>query len=69
MKRTAELSLLYRAKSESLSPRGCSSNLEESLAVYANETLSLNGTIGLKQIEFSSDELERRNDALSCKLF
>jgi len=69
MKRTAELALLYRAKSESLSSNGCSSNLEGDLSTYANQTLKLNNTNQLREIELSSDELGRRNDALSCKLF
>ena len=69
MKRTAELALIYRAKSESLSSNGCSSNLEGELTIYANQTLSLNNTIQLREIELNANELERRNNALSCKLF
>jgi len=69
MKRASELALLYRAKSESLSPRGCSSNLESDLITYSNQTSVFNSSIALNDIQYSADELGRRNNALSCKLF
>lgn len=69
MKRASELALLYRAKSETLSPRGCSSNLESDLIIYSNQTSAFNSSIALDGIKYSADELGRRNNALSCKLF
>jgi hypothetical protein len=69
MKRASELASLYEAKSVSLSPRGCSSGLEQELALYANITRSLNKTEELAEIKILSDEIRRRNDALLCKLF
>lgn len=69
MKRTTELSLLYIAKSQALSPRGCSSNLELDIQIYANATLSFNNSADLPKIIFMSEELKRRNGLLSCSLF
>ena len=69
MKRTSELALLYEAKSESLSPKGCNSGLEGELAVFANQTLSLNDSIQVRQLSSMSDDLGKSNSALSCKLF
>lgn len=69
MDRTSELSLLYLAKSQSLSPKGCSSNLEGDLGVYSNQTAMLNNSLDLRELEPLSTNLEERNNALLCKLF
>lgn len=70
MKRASELSLIYYAKSALLSPKGCSSNLESSLASYANQTFSMNNSINLiSYISQDADSLRRRNNDLDCKLF
>ena len=65
MKRTAELALLYAAKSELLSSRGCSSGLEGDLRSYAQH-LSSNNLPGLI---IESETLERDNEKLTCGLF
>ncbi len=69
MKRASELSLLYYSKSLFLTPKGCSSNLEIDLADYANQTLSLNNSLQLRDIFLSSEIIRRKNNDLSCKLF
>lgn len=69
MKRTAALALIYISKSESLAPRGCSSNLEGDLSTFVNQTLSLNSTIELRSLEMNVENIGRTNNALSCKLF
>lgn len=69
MKRTSQLAILYEGKSEALSPRGCSTNMESDLAVFANQTLSLNSSIQLRELSIHVDNLGRSNSALSCKLF
>src|SRR3989338_290632 len=69
MKRTAELSLLYAAKSDSLSPKGCSSNLQADLTIYANLTNTLNISIEFRETTPIAYNLKERNDVLSCKLF
>ncbi|MDO8509279.1 MAG: hypothetical protein Q7S27_06390 [Nanoarchaeota archaeon] len=69
MKRTSELSWLYYSKSAFLSPKGCSSNLEIELSSYANKTFSLNHSLSLRDISLDSQNIRRKNDGLSCKLF
>ncbi|MEK6933673.1 MAG: hypothetical protein AABW75_02235 [Nanoarchaeota archaeon] len=69
MKRTSELASLYGAKSISLGSRGCNSNLEQDLAYYSNVTGTLNRSNELSNIKMLSDEIWRKNDALSCKIF
>ena len=69
MKRSASLALIYISKSESLSPKGCSSGLEGDLSAFANKTLSFNSTIELRSLEMDVENIRRTNNALSCKLF
>lgn len=69
MKRTAELALVYKMKSEMLSPKGCNSNLEGDLSSFANQTLFYNETRQLIVLEEGAKQLEVRNNALLCKLF
>ncbi len=69
MLRASQLAGLYRAKSESLTPKGCSSNLESDLDFYANMTKALNSSLDLRKIKLFANELEDRNNLLTCKLF
>lgn len=69
MKRASELAVLYEAKTESLSPRGCTSGLEGELAIFASQALSLNESIQLRQLSSYADDMARSNSALSCRLF
>lgn len=69
MKRASELSSLYYAKSGFLSSRGCSSNLESELAIYANQTFYLNSSSELISLSLNSEGIKKKNDALLCKLF
>ncbi len=69
MSRASELAFLYRAKSEFLSPRGCSSGLEQQLLLYRNLTSALNSSAQLRTISSYAKELGRANELLSCKLF
>ncbi len=69
MARAGELADLYKKKSESLSFKGCSSNLEGDLEIYANLTNNVNNSRDLSNIWFYAQEIWRRNDLLSCKLF
>ena len=69
MNRASELSWIYYSKSLSLSSKGCNSNLEANLAIYANETFSIDNSLRLKNIAIDSDIIGRKNDDLSCKLF
>lgn len=69
MMRSSKLANLYADKSRSLSPRGCSSGLEGDLGNYANLTAVFNSSLDMRELRVYSDEIGRRNDILSCKLF
>lgn len=69
MNRASELSGLYYSKSRFLSPRGCNSNLDADLIVYANKTLNLKSSLELRDIYAGSEEIRRKNEELLCKLF
>jgi PGF-pre-PGF domain-containing protein len=69
MKRTSELSWLYYSKSIFLTPKGCSSNLELELSSYANKTFSINSSFNLRDVYTISQNIRRKNNDLSCKLF
>lgn len=69
MKRASELAWLYYSKSTFLSSKGCPSNLESDLAIYANKTFSLDSSLDLISLSSNSETLRRRNNELSCKLF
>lgn len=69
MKRTSELSWLYYSKSTFLTPKGCSSNLELELSSYANKTFSINNSFNLRDVYSISQNIRRKNNDLSCKLF
>jgi hypothetical protein len=68
MKRTSELSLVYLDKSNLLSPRGCSSNLESDLFIYSNAT-KIKDSSSLKVVASLANLMEDKNDKLSCRLF
>ena len=69
LKRSSELSLLYIAKSESLAPRGCSSNLESDLTTYAFETNNVTSSIEFREFYNLAKTMKEKNELLSCKLF
>ncbi len=68
-KRASEISSLYLAKTIMLSAKGCRSNLESELNLYSEKALSLNNSLDLREITASSENLRRRNNDLSCRLF
>jgi hypothetical protein len=72
MKRTAELAMLYNAKSEDLASRagGCSSNLQGDLMNLATMTTAINNSAELRQIFFITQSLENENNKITtCKLW
>ena len=69
MNRASELSWLFYSKSIYMAQKGCNSNLESDLAVYANQTSSLTKSVDLRSISQKSEVLRRRNNDLSCDLF
>jgi hypothetical protein len=69
MKRASELSWLYYSKSNYITPKGCSSNLETDLSRYAEQTFSLNSSLDLRTLSILSESIKERNDDLSCELF
>jgi hypothetical protein len=69
MNRASELSWLYFSKSSFLTPKGCSSNLEADLALYADQSFSFESSQDIIPIFQNSENLRRRNNELSCKLF
>ncbi len=69
MKRTSELSSLYYSKTIFLSQKRCNSNLEADLSVFSNKTFSFNNSLQLRDINLYAEEIRRKNDGLSCKLF
>lgn len=69
MKRAGELAQVYAAKSDFLSSKGCSSNLQSDLLTYSGIT-QISSSIDLSLfVEDFADDLDRRNDALNCRLF
>lgn len=69
MKRAAELSSLYSAKSEFVSAKGCPTTLSGSLASYSQMAMSLNSSVELRALSMLSSEIGRQNGLLNCKLF
>ena len=69
MGRASELALLYKAKSNYLSPKGCNSNLEGELGSYSNMTRAVNNSASIIALSRYSEEIGRDNELLSCKLF
>ena len=68
MKRTSELAKLYAAKSQYVSSIGCSSNLQAELLTYSG-ALEINDSAQLRGINFLAENLDRRNNDLSCKVY
>ena len=66
--RTSELSNVYIDKTEFLSSRGCASNLAADLRTFS-EISKISSSRQLQTIKLTAEQLERRNDGLSCKLF
>ncbi len=69
MKRIGELTLVYLGKTEYLTTKGCSSNLEEGLQSLGRAGAELESSFDLREIVPIAEELERRNNGLVCKLF
>lgn len=68
LKRTALLAQVYADKTDFLTSQGCASNLGAELRAYASE-LGNASSASLGQLYLEAYELDRRNNALSCKLF
>ncbi|MCH7568198.1 MAG: hypothetical protein IIA87_02140 [Nanoarchaeota archaeon] len=68
MKRTGELAHLYALKSEFLTGKGCTSGLAQELRNYAN-IVQIESSFNIRYVAGLSEELRRRNNALSCELF
>lgn len=68
-KRTAELASLYAGKTEFLSTRNCPSTLQAELINYAEQLSSIKNSQQLSSISLLSEEIRRKNNALTCKLF
>jgi hypothetical protein len=69
MKRVSELAKLHLAKTEYLSPLGCSSNLEIDLISLSNIASGIDNSVRLRESDIVARELGRKNDILICKLF
>ena len=69
MHRASEISWIYYDKNRLLSTKNCASNLENDLALYSQQTFSLNSSLDMTQIIITSENIGRKNNDLSCKLF
>jgi hypothetical protein len=69
MKRTSELSLIYREKSESLAGKGCSTGLEADLTSFAGEAAAFEDSSGISSIGNMAKIIGGKNERLSCRLF
>ena len=72
MKRTSSLAILYNAKSENIAARGegCSSDLQGDLIDLASESGNVSSSIDIRNIYFSAQKLENKNDKITnCKLW
>jgi hypothetical protein len=67
MKRRAELAQLYASKTGFLSAQGCSSNLYDQLIGFGG--IEFESSRDLSRVAFSSEEIRRKNELLSCRLF
>lgn len=68
MKRDRELAKLYGEKSELLAGEGCSS-LETELGAFSALLQEYQGSEDLAAVKGNADELEEKNEKLTCKLF
>ena len=69
MKRDAELAKIYKLKSESLTPKGCSSNLEGQLSAFGKKAFEMKGSGELNGLSLMAEEIRKKNDDLVCELF
>lgn len=72
MRRTSALAELYRKKSESLSPKGCSSGFEADLVGFAEGATSIANSAslsGLGTLAGMAKDMEDKNEDLLCELF
>jgi len=69
MKRAGELAHLYADKTEFLSTRGCSSSLGPELRSFASDIQIENSAELPNKVIFKAEEIGRKNELLSCKLF
>ncbi len=69
MKRTSELSEIYLAKTEYLSQRGCSSNLEFELRSLGAGAVEVDESLDLRSLGISLEGIRRKNNGLACRLF
>lgn len=69
MKRTSELSEVYLAKTEYLSGKGCSSNLEFELRTLDSGAEKVDESLDLRSLGISLEGIRRKNAGLACRLF
>ena len=69
MKRTSELAEIYAKKSEFLAGKGCSSNLAGDLGRYSSLLGEFENSGDLRVVKSNSEEIEDKNERLSCELF
>jgi len=69
MKRTSELAEIYAKKSEFLAGKGCSSNLAADLGRYSSLLGEFENSGDLRVVKSNSEEIEDKNERLSCELF
>lgn len=68
MKRSGELAHIYADKSQMLSAEGCSVGLSQDLINFASAS-QVNSSLQLNTVSFLAEDLERKNEALTCKLY
>jgi len=68
MKKTGELAYLYSTKASILEGASCNFGLKDDLIAYADQ-IQIDDSSRLREVVILSDEIDRRNDALACKLF
>ncbi|NCO11650.1 hypothetical protein GW924_03540, partial [Candidatus Pacearchaeota archaeon] len=69
IKRTSELAEIYAKKSEFLAGKGCSSNLAGDLGRYSSLLGEFENSGDLRVVKSNSEEIEDKNERLSCELF
>jgi hypothetical protein len=67
MKRTAQLSALYRDKASLVSKEDCNSNLD--LAILSASASNLGDSSGLIVVNNIAEEIKQQNDVADCKLW
>lgn len=69
MKRASVLAEVYKAKSEILSGKGCSSGLENKLDEFIGKSAGVTGSQQLQGVVSMAEEIGRKNGELLCELF